>query len=161
MTNKKNKINSLSNNIKETEKECNEFRNLVKQKFKELNELKKVWKNSVNKIKELKDNLKNEKKNNIKKKRKESFNGFTIPIKVSKKLKDFLKIDSDTTTRNYVWKKIYKYIKDNNLLDDSDKRYFFINNKCGNLLKNALDLDINYKNSIYSIRKNIEKNIVK
>lgn len=161
MTNSKNKINSLSNDIKEKEKECNEFRNLLKEKFDELNELKKQWKGSVNEIKELKKNLKHEKKNKVKNKRKKSFNGFTKPVKITKKLQKFLKLDSDITTRNYVWKNIYKFIKDNDLIDVLDKRYFFINNEYGDSLKNALDLDINYKNSIYSIRKNIENNIIK
>ena len=74
---------------------------------------------------------------------------------------NFLNLETNITTRNYMWKTVHQYIKDNNLLTPEDKRYFDLDGEAGDTLIQALMLDKTKKNSIYSIRKDIENNIIK
>lgn len=160
MVNKKD-INICISKIKELEQESIIYRDEMKEIMEKYNNIKKKWKNSISEIKEQKNEVQILKKNIKKRTRKESLNGFTKPIEISENLKIFLNLDTNITTRNIVWKSIYGYIKENNLLDNEDKRYFNLNGKAGENLKIGLNLNQEKTNSIYSIRKDIENNIIK
>ena len=161
------KKKELNNTLKEVDKIEIEIKNTrldIQKKKKELDELKYSWKKQITTLKDLKIIVRTSKeylKTNKKNRCKEAYNGFTKPVKVQKKLADFIKMDeSELTTRNYIWKSIYNYIKTNNLVAEDDKRNIVIDSEKGNILKDILDLD-NNNNNIYSIRKNIEKLIIK
>jgi chromatin remodeling complex protein RSC6 len=156
-------ISTIQIKLKNVEQELEKSRldmNCAKDIFEDK---RKKWKDKVNDLKCLKEELK-EIKIELKKKkrvRKKSYNGFNKPVLVSENLKNFLKLTDYESTRNYIWNFIYDYIKTNNLVTDEDKRYFILEGEAGEYLCKSLNLNKSEKNSIYSIRKNIEMNIIK
>lgn len=160
---KRNELNNNLDKLKDDEEKLITLRDKMNVKKKEFEDSKNEWKEQVELIKNLKNSVKLLKEflRENKRTRIQSLNGFTKPVKVAKKLADFMNIGEDElTTRNDIWKFIYKYLKDNNLFISNDKRCINIEvNEC-DLIKNILNIN-EKNNNIYSIRKNIEYLIIK
>ena len=124
--NKKKELSITLEEIKNEEIELKNYRNLIQEKKKELDEIKTVWKTKIDNLKNLKIVVRTSKeylKQNKKKRKNDSINGFTKPVKVEEKLEKFLNLKKgEYTTRTFIWKNIYSYIVKNNLALDSDKR---------------------------------------
>lgn len=109
---------------------------LLKNQMKELQKLHKT---------ELKNAIKNTKKN----RKKNLKSGFNKPLPVPEKLQNFFSLEEGMLlARTEVTKRIYAYIKENNLQDPNDKRTINPNDE----LKDLFSLEDGQEVSFYNIQ---------
>ena len=140
--------------------ENSDISNLIKDINEDFNKCIQLFKKIKKKNKKLQKilNKKNKKNKNLSKK------GITKKKIVPKKICDFFNLNSDVLmSRIEVTKKIYKYIKENNLKYNKDKRIILPDKKLRNLFEleeiTNKDLDINDKTilTVYTLQTYIKK----
>lgn len=129
----------LYQNMQEQIKEVNATIKFLKVNMKELGKLHKQDINRVSKTKKVR-------KNNV--------SGINKPKEVPLPIKELLKLDKDVLlARTEVTKKIYEYIKANELQDQNDKRTILPNDK----LKELFSLEDTEELSFYNLQSYIKK----
>lgn len=129
----------LYQNMQEQIKEVNATIKFLKVNMKELGKLHKQDINRVSKRKKVR-------KNNV--------SGINKPKEVPLSIKELLKLDKDVLlARTEVTKKIYEYIKANELQDQNDKRTILPNDK----LKELFSLEDTEELSFYNLQSYIKK----
>lgn len=133
----------LFDNINDFKKQITEIQTHVKKIQKQVKKENKEFNKQLDKYKQRKP---------------KKPSGFAKPSKISKHLCDFMNVPEGTeTARTDVTRYVIKYIKDNNLQDEDNKKKIIPDEILHNLLENKSDEEVTY----FNLQKFMNKHFVK